>query len=117
MTGYEIVLVVLLVMSAFAIAGLGMAIGWLLANKPLKGSCGGLATMTDENGNSICMACGDDPADCDGETASPTTVTAAADHGPDAAICDSLGCSTLQRSACSTAKQADCTLHGGPQND
>lgn len=122
MTGTEIVLLVLVVMSAFAIAGLGMAIGWLLANKPIKGSCGGLATMTDESGNSICMACGDDPADCSGDEEQVAHATALASEGPgaggpDASICDRIGCSVEQRAECSAVKQAACDANGGPCAD
>ena len=35
----------LLTFVVFGLAVLGLAIGWLLTNRTLKGSCGGLATI------------------------------------------------------------------------
>jgi uncharacterized protein len=48
---------------AFVISSLavfGMAIGWLMQGKELKGSCGGLSTFTGER----CEACGGQPENC-----------------------------------------------------
>lgn len=47
----------LIVLGVFLIAFLGMAIGVILSNRCLKGSCGGLSTMTDEHGRSMCESC------------------------------------------------------------
>ena len=38
----------------FALLFTGMAIGSILANKPVKGSCGGLATLGMKQGSEIC---------------------------------------------------------------
>lgn len=40
----------------------GMAIGVILANKPVKGSCGGLSAVGLDG---ECDICGRNPADCD----------------------------------------------------
>ena len=45
--------------TAFAIALVGMAIGVILNNKPISGSCGGL------NPNGACSICGGDPQKCE----------------------------------------------------
>ena len=42
----------------------GLAVGVIFANKPLQGSCGGLANMRDENGKPMCMACEEMSQDC-----------------------------------------------------
>lgn len=54
-------------LAIFAIALLGMAVGVLISNRRIKGSCGGLAGMTDSQGNSICEACTNPSPDCRGE--------------------------------------------------
>ena len=41
----------------FLIAVAGMAIGTILQNKSIKGSCGGLASMPGSEGKSICELC------------------------------------------------------------
>lgn len=41
----------------FAFAALAMAVGVIFSGKAIKGSCGGLAGMQDENGDSVCMSC------------------------------------------------------------
>ncbi|NQY84512.1 MAG: (Na+)-NQR maturation NqrM [Alcanivorax sp.] len=46
----------------FALLFTGMAIGSILANKPVKGSCGGLATLGMKQG---CEICGGDQDACD----------------------------------------------------
>ena len=47
-----------IVAAVFGLVIAGMAIGVILSNRRIKGSCGGLATMRDGNGESPCMACG-----------------------------------------------------------
>ena len=49
----------------FGLVMLGMAVGVILSNRRIKGSCGGLANMRDADGESSCMACGGSPSDCD----------------------------------------------------
>ena len=46
----------------FALLFTGMAIGSILANKPVKGSCGGLATLGMKDG---CEICGGDRNACE----------------------------------------------------
>ena len=41
----------------FALAALMMAVGVIVSGKRIQGSCGGLASMRDENGESVCTAC------------------------------------------------------------
>ncbi len=53
---------------AFALVMAGMAVGVILSNRRLKGSCGGLANMKDARGNTICDACTNPSPDCTGET-------------------------------------------------
>jgi len=53
--------------AVFAVAMAGMAIGVILSNRRLKGSCGGLANMRDSQGNTICEACTHPSPDCQGE--------------------------------------------------
>lgn len=43
----------------------GMAVGVILSNKPIKGSCGGLATLGMKDG---CEICGGDRSACDENT-------------------------------------------------
>lgn len=49
---------------AFVFFFIAMAIGVLVANKPLKGSCGGIAAMM---GNKECELCGGSPQKCEEE--------------------------------------------------
>ena len=48
----------------FLIAVGGMAIGVLVSNRRIKGSCGGLASMPGNEGKSICELCTTPPEDC-----------------------------------------------------
>ncbi|MCA9039758.1 MAG: (Na+)-NQR maturation NqrM [Planctomycetaceae bacterium] len=50
----------------FLIAVVAMSIGVLLSNRSIKGSCGGLANLTDKNGKSICEACTNPSPECRG---------------------------------------------------
>ncbi|TWT36366.1 hypothetical protein KOR34_12710 [Posidoniimonas corsicana] len=60
---------VLITAAVFAIALAGMAIGVLISNRRIKGSCGGLANFKDRDGNSICEACSNPSPECRGERA------------------------------------------------
>ena len=53
--------------TVFATAMAGMAIGVILSNRRLKGSCGGLANLRDSTGNTLCEACTHPSPDCQGE--------------------------------------------------
>jgi len=46
------------------LAILGMAVGSIFGNKPVQGSCGGLANMTNEDGESNCSICAKPTTDC-----------------------------------------------------
>ncbi len=56
----------LIALGVFLIAVVGMAIGVIVSNKRIKGSCGGLAAMKDANGRSICDVCTKPSPDCTG---------------------------------------------------
>ncbi|MFT7639516.1 MAG: thiamine biosynthesis lipoprotein [Pirellulaceae bacterium] len=58
---------VLVSIVVFAVALAGMAIGVIVKNKALTGSCGGLAGMKDETGKTVCQLCARPAADCDGD--------------------------------------------------
>jgi len=51
----------------FAAVMVGMAVGVIISNRRLKGSCGGLANMRDAQGNAICEGCTNPSPDCAGE--------------------------------------------------
>ncbi|MEQ8765056.1 MAG: (Na+)-NQR maturation NqrM [Planctomycetota bacterium] len=59
----------LITLAVFGIALVGMAIGVIIAKRPIKGSCGGLATMRDRFGQPMCDVCEGDPdkrpSDCE----------------------------------------------------
>ena len=50
--------------SIFGLVILAMAIGAIFNNKPVQGSCGGLANVTNEEGESSCSICSKPTADC-----------------------------------------------------
>lgn len=53
-----------LVFGVFLVAFAGLAIGVIISNRRIQGSCGGLANMKDEQGNPMCMACQNPSPDC-----------------------------------------------------
>jgi hypothetical protein len=52
----------------FGIFFICLAVGVIFSNKRLKGSCGGLANMTQENGKSMCEICPNNGAECDDQS-------------------------------------------------
>ncbi|MCA8997451.1 MAG: FAD:protein FMN transferase, partial [Planctomycetaceae bacterium] len=55
----------LLALGVFAVATLGLAIGVILANRELKGTCGGASGLKDDEGRPICEMCSIPPDQCD----------------------------------------------------
>jgi hypothetical protein len=51
---------------AFALVMVAMAVGVIFSNRRLKGSCGGLSSMSDQFGQPLCE-CGAKPGSCDGD--------------------------------------------------
>lgn len=51
----------------FGIAFLAMSLGTIIANRRLKGSCGGLAGMRDEHGQTLCDMCTKPSPECSGD--------------------------------------------------
>ena len=51
----------LVTFAVFTLAAAGLGVGYLLANKELKGSCGGLSAMSGEP----CPVCGGEPSKCE----------------------------------------------------
>lgn len=48
----------------FCLFVLGMAVGAIFNNKPVTGSCGGIANMTNEDGEAVCGICSKPTVDC-----------------------------------------------------
>lgn len=53
----------------FGLVVLGMAVGSIFGNQPVQGSCGGLANMTNEDGETECGVCSKPVTDCVERTA------------------------------------------------
>ena len=53
--------------AVFAVVIAGMAIGVILSNRRLRGSCGGLVNLRDSRGKTLCEACTDPSPECQGE--------------------------------------------------
>lgn len=51
----------------FGVALTGMAIGVIVSNRRIKGSCGGLANLRDDQGKPVCEGCTNPSPDCLGE--------------------------------------------------
>ena len=66
-SGMVPVLIAALVVFLLAVGG--MAVGVIISNKRLKGSCGGLAGLTDGSGQTACDLCAMPSAECRGEGA------------------------------------------------
>lgn len=49
---------------ALLIIIVGMSVGVIFSNKPIKGSCGGMSAI---GMDTVCDICGGRPEDCDGE--------------------------------------------------
>ncbi|MBA2116174.1 hypothetical protein [Bremerella alba] len=56
----------LITIGVFAIALAAMAIGVILSNRQIKGSCGGLNNFKDSVGNPICDSCSKPSPSCSG---------------------------------------------------
>ena len=54
----------LITVGVFAIALTGMAVGVIISNRHIKGSCGGLNNFKDSVGNPICDACSNPSPSC-----------------------------------------------------
>lgn len=59
-------IVYLTAFAVFAVAMLGMAIGVIVSNRRLRGTCGGLGGMADEQGHTLCEACTKPAESCSG---------------------------------------------------
>ena len=54
----------------FGIFFICLAVGVIFSNKRLKGSCGGLANMTGEDGKSMCESCPNNESNCESKLSS-----------------------------------------------
>ncbi|MEX1224237.1 MAG: (Na+)-NQR maturation NqrM [Pirellulales bacterium] len=61
---------------AFIVAMGAMAVGVILSNRTIKGSCGGLNGATNESGETMCSLCGTPSPECRGEQAEEEPVEA-----------------------------------------
>ena len=59
-------MLLVITIGVFALVLAGMAIGVILSNREIKGSCGGLNRFKDSVGNPICDACSNPSPTCSG---------------------------------------------------
>ena len=57
----------------FGIFFMCLAVGVIFSNKRLKGSCGGLANMTGEDGKSMCEICPNNESNCESKLSSDSS--------------------------------------------
>jgi len=57
--------IVLISCGVFGGVFLAMAVGVIFSNRQIKGSCGGLAGLLDENGKSLCESCSTPVEECE----------------------------------------------------
>ncbi|MCA9063003.1 MAG: FAD:protein FMN transferase [Planctomycetaceae bacterium] len=60
----QAITVFLCTLAAFALAVAAMAVGVMISNRRLRGSCGGLAGLKDASGRPLCDACSHPSEDC-----------------------------------------------------
>ena len=65
---------VLVSIAVFAVALIGMAIGVILSNRRLRGSCGALGGLRDAQGQTLCEACTNPSPTCTGESSGVPTL-------------------------------------------
>ena len=66
----------------FAVALTGMAVGVIVSNRRIKGSCGGLANLRDSQGNTLCEACTNPSPDCSGNPTEEDSVVTEGEPAP-----------------------------------
>jgi FAD:protein FMN transferase len=69
----------LIAAGVFLLAVLLMAVGVIFSNRSIKGSCGGLAGMRDEQGKTLCDACSNPAPECQGPEDAKSRTAGAAD--------------------------------------
>lgn len=57
-------MILLITIGVFSLVLIGMAVGVILSNREIKGSCGGLNKFKDSVGNPICDACSNPSPTC-----------------------------------------------------
>lgn len=67
-------MIYLISLAAFVVVFAGMAIGVILAKKPLKGTCGGLGAMSERFGQPMCEICDGNPERMPSDCSAPDWV-------------------------------------------
>lgn len=62
----ELTTTILIAAAVFAVAIGLMAVGVIFSNRRIRGSCGGMANLRDEQGRVMCDACSTPSEDCAG---------------------------------------------------